>query len=379
VSLTVHSEDALHLHISNWLYSNGFDTFARDYRIRFIDGEATYGPGVGEFKFFYRNNLISANVRQEAAQQGSGTWHGHRSQTREFLTISYLSFTRSRTLLEQVIVDAVTAARAIKEKGVAVYAYNGGWDEVARVKKTKHPTVILAAGQLEALEHDVKTFTEREEWYDVRGVPYRRGYLLTGPPGTGKTSVVKYLAQKFGMPIYVCDGTMSSIKSVPANGIMLLEDVDSIATMNRNAKQMRRDDDDDDSPRAVKSASSEPTTLSSLYAPNLSELLNALDGVTSVEGVLVFMTTNHPEKLDHALIRPGRVDFRTELSYCTAEQAARLFRKFFQANDDVVKLFERQFTAGHRYTPAQLQKIFLEAPDEAYVIEALAEPEEATA
>jgi len=63
---------------------------------------------------------------------------------------------------------------------------------------------------------------------------------------------------------------------------------------------------------------------------HLSGLLNALDGVSSREGRILFLTTNHPERLDPALIRPGRVDRKVELSHSTPEQARRIFLWFYQ-------------------------------------------------
>jgi chaperone BCS1 len=60
-----------------------------------------------------------------------------------------------------------------------------------------------------------------------------------------------------------------------------------------------------------------------------SGLLNAIDGVAAGEGRLLFATTNHPERLDPALIRPGRIDRRVEIGHADREQLARIFRRFF--------------------------------------------------
>ena len=60
-----------------------------------------------------------------------------------------------------------------------------------------------------------------------------------------------------------------------------------------------------------------------------SGLLNALDGVASSEERIIFMTTNHYDRLDPALIRPGRVDIHEILDDAAGEQAQRLFTKFY--------------------------------------------------
>src|SRR5262249_60360189 len=64
----------------------------------------------------------------------------------------------------------------------------------------------------------------------------------------------------------------------------------------------------------------------------LSGLRNALDGVSSRAGRVLFLTTNHPEKLDPALVRPGRVDRKVELGYATSDQARRLFLWFYRGS-----------------------------------------------
>jgi chaperone BCS1 len=65
-----------------------------------------------------------------------------------------------------------------------------------------------------------------------------------------------------------------------------------------------------------------------------SGLLNALDGVRSQEGRILMMTTNHREKLDPALLRPGRADVHVELNYASVKQMKGLFKKFFPDSTD---------------------------------------------
>jgi len=143
------------------------------------------------------------------------------------------------------------------------------------------------------------------------GIPYRRGYLLYGYPGTGKTSFILALASELKMNI--CTANLSEkdlsneqlnqlFNDAPPHSIILLEDVDA-AFVNRETEGQNR--------------------------VTFSGLLNALDGVAAQEGGLLFMTTNKYELLDAALIRPGRVDITCFFGYATPYQATELFRRFF--------------------------------------------------
>jgi chaperone BCS1 len=354
VSLTIHSEDDLYIPVTEWLKSNGFDAFSRNYRVRYEDGKPVYGPSQGTFWFFYNRRPIRVTL---AAESTAGAAVGGRNQTREFLTISYYHFKRSAEMLNSVIDHAAEKYREMRRRGIPVYTHKGNNYQLLRYLPRREKTsVVLAGDTLEQFEADIKLFLKRKDWYLERGVPYHRGYLLTGPPGTGKTSVVRHLAQKFEMQLCVSDGSINSIRGAYANGILLMEDVDSIAKMRDAAAALLQG-------IGETSNANKPATvdeqISNMHTPTLSELLNALDGVASAEGTIVIMTTNHPEVLDPAMLRPGRIDRTFYLGHCTAEQAVRLFIKFY--GEDYAKEFQKVAPEG-RYTPAQLQELFVSSP-----------------
>ena len=83
-------------------------------------------------------------------------------------------------------------------------------------------------------------------------------------------------------------------------------------------------------------------------------LLNAIDGVAAQEGRALVMTTNHKERLDPALIRPGRADVHTELGLVCAATARRLFERFFPRERDLARVFEQRL-GNQRHSPAQIQ------------------------
>lgn len=155
--------------------------------------------------------------------------------------------------------------------------------------------------------------------------PNLAGYLLYGPPGTGKSSLSTALAGEFGLDLYEVkvpsvgsDADLEQMfQEVPPQCIVLLEDIDAVWTADRGDFPERED-------RTTGSGSYTPTSNCTL-----SGLLNVLDGVGSQEGRIVIMTTNKPERLDGALVRPGRVDMKVHLGNISKQSARQMFVRMF--------------------------------------------------
>jgi chaperone BCS1 len=103
-----------------------------------------------------------------------------------------------------------------------------------------------------------------------------------------------------------------------------------------------------------------------------SGFINALDGVAAHEGSVVFLTTNHPQLIDEAAIRSGRVDFRMELGLCDRDQLARMFRKFF--DDEAAAARFAEAVASERWSPAQVQERLLKAGSTDEAIDLFTQP-----
>ena len=207
---------------------------------------------------------------------------------------------RSRTKagIEAVVrkLDELTAARKTEQRNIYVYNPGGysGWSGSDFAYRAID-SVFLPYGVKEDLIEDFQTFLGNEKHYERIGVPWHRGYLFYGEPGNGKSSLAAALAHKFRMNLY--NLPLSSVKDDRAlaglisdmsdHSILLLEDIDIFS------KSMSRDQKDG--------------------APTLAGLMNALDGVATPHGLLTIMTTNRPDTLDPALVRPGRIDKSLEL------------------------------------------------------------------
>jgi mitochondrial chaperone BCS1 len=100
----------------------------------------------------------------------------------------------------------------------------------------------------------------------------------------------------------------------------------------------------------------------------LSGFLNALDGVVASEERIIFMTTNHPERLDPALIRPGRVDVNEYLGHASHYQMKEMFLRFYGGSEDRAEEFAKTISAAAPISTAFLQGLFVsnkERPEDA--------------
>lgn len=229
-------------------------------------------------------------------------------------TLRITAIGRSREIIESLVEESRCSYEAQQRQRTTVHSadQDGYWTPVGSRPIRPLSTVVLPRNKACELLADCREFLDSEDWYAHHGIPYRRGYLLYGPPGTGKTSLVMSLAGELRLDIYVVtlsspamgDETLRQLLNTAApRSILLLEDVDA-AFLDREA-----------------AAGSKLT---------FSGLLNAIDGVAAQEGRLLFMTTNHIERLNSALIRPGRVDYRLELTYADRYQTKQLFINFYR-------------------------------------------------
>ena len=236
-------------------------------------------------------------------------------------TVMLTAFGKKKSVFVDILEDARQLALSEVSGKTLMYVVRGtDWVKFGHPRQRRPlASVVLDAGVGEAVVKDVREFMTSESWYRERGIPYRRGYLLHGPPGCGKTSFIAALAGELEYSICVLnlsDRTMGDdrlahrLADAPENSIILLEDIDA-AFVSREL-----------------SAEAE-TAYQGANRLTFSGLLNAIDGVTSTEGRIVFMTTNYFERLDPALIRPGRVDYIEQISHCSHHQLLHMFAKFF--------------------------------------------------
>lgn len=268
----------------------------------------TPAPGAHLFRYGRRLVWLSREQKETPGKDDSimSFWK------REVFKIRVIGFSQKAARL--VLEEARTVALRRRHRKIEIFAaHYDSWQQVDERDPRSLATVFLPEGVTERLTGDLDAFLKSQQWYAERGIPWQRTYLFHGVTGSGKTSLIMAMAGHFRMNVHLLnlgnpyltdDSLLQLLARVPSRSFVLLEDID--AAFNQREKS-------DEAKNKL----------------TFSGLLNALNGAASKDGAVVFMTTNHIERLDPALIRAGRADVKQEFGPATADQANRMFCAFF--------------------------------------------------
>lgn len=226
------------------------------------------------------------------------------------------------------------------------------WDKVINQNKRNMDTVFLDNNIKQNIINHLDHFVSNEKWYIENGISYQTGILLYGISGGGKTSLIKAIASKYNYELYILsvkhlNKIEDAIINLPHNTILLIEDIDANSAIQE---------------RSIEGYKKENSTEEKFNITNLSDVLNTLDGIIANHGRILIATTNYMDKLDKALIRPGRFDLIQELGYVTLNVVNQFFNRYYPDYKISVS-----FKIANNISPAMLQNYILmnlDNPDE---------------
>jgi chaperone BCS1 len=298
----------------NWLVEQKYARFTRHYSLitygSAIDDllkegkTAKLGAGSGQHWFFFKRRYFKASRRMLERQGNENT----------MFVISVTMFGRDRRIL-QALVDEFSFK--LDQSKIQIYRWrihDQTWSSQTHALRRDMASVIIDKAIKDKLIGDIKAFYAEKEWYKERGLPWKKTFIFSGPPGTGKTSLVRALATYFNMSIAVLDlnavsdvGLSIALSYLPSNTLLLIEDFDSCpATLIRDGMRYQ-------STRAAVDEARANTNPYGTKEITLSGILNAFDGVVGMDGLITILTTNVIEEIDPAILRKGRTDHIFEI------------------------------------------------------------------
>lgn len=268
-----------------------------------------YGTHQIEFK---KENIILVYVQEDKTVATS-----YEALKYESLTV----IANSQDIIQDFLLEAYEFSKNKEKNMIAIRVLRkGNWFLLNKLPSRKLDTIYLP--NKNEIITDIELFYKNEKEYEAFGIPFKRNFLFSGPPGTGKSSLIFSLASYFEKDLAIMaispdmddSSFMMSVSNMPENSILILEDVDTL--FNQRAK-----------------------TRDNQSFLSFSAILNVLDGIARKHGLITIMTTNFADRLDNALIRPGRIDRVIEFKHADETQIIEMFCRFIPLQSDKAEMF----------------------------------------
>ncbi len=276
------------------------------------DGTSVVYPSYGEHTVKYEGDEFIITFKEEGNPVGDGAIYYTR------LLVKHSDIDK----LKNFVTNALTYEKANESHKVKIKTScgKGYWETRDSIYAQTMDNIHIPEDVKDSIESTIDKFIENKKRYIEFGRSYKYCFLLSGQAGSGKTSIVKAIAIKYNRTIYVInftkvmtdDSMIDLFNEIKDDSILLIEDIDSFF-MDRKAQDIN---------------------------VSFSVLINLLDGAMAKgNGTLIFITANNPDRLDPALIRPGRTDMIIKFDYPKKKEIMNAFFKLTEKNKDEFETF----------------------------------------
>lgn len=338
------------------IYLNNTSTLTR------AKNAVTYSLGAGSFEFEFKGHKATCEISVATDSYISKPFLEHDMSFNKYIKIKFHDsknneiineiFKNANNYVDKNILECDDGDGSIK-----IYTNDDGyWEKALSKRKRRLDTIYLPKADKQAILKDIEHFLlpSTADRYESIGRTHKRVYLFEGLPGAGKSSFILALASYFDYDLAVIsftekvtDGTLIKLlKNLPEKTILVMEDIDVLFNDRKKNDEHKN-------------------------MVTFSGILNNLDGITTQDGFICFITTNYKDLLDSALLRPGRIDKQLKFDNANKEQIQDMFIKFMGDlySEDKFKEFYRGFTKlGINTTISLIQEYlfkYIDSPDAA--------------